>query len=270
MFKLKIDLLPKGAWNNDFSKTLPQKEWDKIREICYKKANYRCQICGCKTNDLDAHEVWIFDAKKTTQTLKDIIAICTKCHGVIHFKNTVRLGYGLEAKKHFIYVNKCTEMDFAKHLSEAIINYEELNKVYRWKMIADLSKFGGTNEAIKNIDMPYIINPYDAVKWHELNYDQIKEMFIIKKFDNNLKCTPQIASIQVDNYQGKIIIDSLFADRVEWYINDEKYETKYNIIGRFITTFSVINQDNSKLWFKLSNENGYIISKPFKLKKISV
>ena len=29
--KLTIELLPKGAWGNDFSKTLSKKDWDTIR-----------------------------------------------------------------------------------------------------------------------------------------------------------------------------------------------------------------------------------------------
>ena len=43
-FKLTIEMLPKGAWDNDFSKTLPQKEWDIVRNACYQKANHKCQI----------------------------------------------------------------------------------------------------------------------------------------------------------------------------------------------------------------------------------
>ena len=34
-YKLTIDLLPKGAWGNDFSKTLSQKNWDILRNKCY-------------------------------------------------------------------------------------------------------------------------------------------------------------------------------------------------------------------------------------------
>jgi len=33
---LTIDLLPKGAWGNNFSKTLSKKDWDVIRDACYK------------------------------------------------------------------------------------------------------------------------------------------------------------------------------------------------------------------------------------------
>lgn len=69
-YKLKIDLLPKGAWDNDLSKTLPKKDWDLLRNKCYERAHHRCQICGYQTDYLDAHEVWDFNVNKKTQTLK--------------------------------------------------------------------------------------------------------------------------------------------------------------------------------------------------------
>ena len=133
--KLTISMLPKGAWNNDFSKTLSKKDWDKLREVALKRANGRCEICGYKTEELDVHEEWDFDVKKKTQTLKNIIAICSRCHGVKHFKNSVRLGFGEEAQEHFIKVNNCSEMQFASHLNKSLINYEERNKVLRWKLL---------------------------------------------------------------------------------------------------------------------------------------
>ncbi len=141
--KLNIDLLPKGAWNNDFSKSLPKKDWDKLRENCYRKANHRYQICGYQTDRLDAYEMWEFDNRRKTQTLKDIIAICTKCYGVIHFKNTTRLGFREETKNYFCKLINCSEMEFANHLNQAIIEYNERNNIFRWKIVAELERFGG-------------------------------------------------------------------------------------------------------------------------------
>ena len=57
--KLTINMLPKGAWYNDFSKTLSKKHWDILREFALKRANGRCEICGYKTDDLDVHEEWV-------------------------------------------------------------------------------------------------------------------------------------------------------------------------------------------------------------------
>lgn len=175
--KLTIDLLPKGAWNNDLSKTLSKKDWDTLREFCYKKAQGKCQICGAQTNDLDAHEVWEFNIKDKTQTLKDIVAICTKCHGVKHFKNSSRLGFAQSAKQHFMRVNNSSEIEFASHLTKAILDYEELNKIYRWKMIANLDKFGGNGVDVKQNNIPLIKNPYENVNWDVATFEEKKNLF---------------------------------------------------------------------------------------------
>lgn len=266
-FKLKIDLLPKGAWNNDLSKTLPKKDWDTLREICYKKANHRCQICGEQTDDLDAHEVWEFNEEDKTQTLKDIIAICSSCHGVIHFKNSVRLGYGQQAKAHFLKVNKCSEMDFAGHLHQALIDYDNRNKILRWNIIANLDRFGGKNIELTTKNIPIINTPYDNINWASISYEDTKKLFNIVK-DNSLIGAPKIISINVNNYQGIIHIKSLFADRIEWFLDGVKIKTKYNTIGEFSTNFCVEGLEGSLLNFKLSNSHGYLLSQNFKLNKL--
>ena len=164
--KLKIELLPKGAWGNDFSRTLSKKDWDKLRKKCYERANHKCQICGYETDDLDAHEVWDFDIKTKTQTLVDIVALCSKCHGVKHIRNSQRLGFGENAKRLFMKVNNCNELEFATHLTKAQIDFEERNKIYRWKMIANLERFGGKDIKIKEVYIPLIKSEY---KEDELN-----------------------------------------------------------------------------------------------------
>ena len=261
-FKLTIDLLPKGAWNNDLSKTLSTKDWDILRKLCYEKSNHKCQICGERTDDLDAHEVWQFDEKNKTQTLKDIIGVCSKCHGVIHFRNSVRLGYGELAKKHFLKVNQCSEMEFASHLNKALIEYEQRNKIFRWKMIANLERFGGKNIELKTRNIPIIISPYDDINWSGLSYQDTKNLFKIVR-DDSLIGAPKIFSIDIDNYQGVIHLKSLFSDKIEWFLNGEKIKTKYNTIGQFSTSLHVEGLNGSQLNFKLSNSHGYIVSKNF-------
>ena len=262
--KLTIDLLPKGAWNNDFSKTLPKKDWDAIRNNCYKKANGKCEICGFHTEDLDAHEVWDFNIEKRTQTLKDIIAICSKCHGVIHFKNSVRLGYGEQAKEHFMKTNNCSETDFASHLMRALYGYEEKNKIFRWKMIANLEKFGGKDIEIKQRNIPLIKSPYTGVEWEHLSFQDTKGLFKIKT-NYNFIGAPKIISIEVDNYQGIICVKSLFADRIEWFLDEIKIGTKYHTAGLFTTKLKVNDLIGKLLKFKLIGEGGETISKTFEL-----
>lgn len=264
-YKLSINLLPRGAWNNDFSKTLPKYEWDILREICYKKANHKCQICGFVTDELDAHEVWEFDLKNKIQILKDIIGICSKCHGVIHFKNSVRLGCANSAKEHFLNVNKCTEWDFVNHLAEAVLIYQERNAVYRWKIKADLIKFGLDNATIKKRSIPFIKNPYERVDWNFFNYKETRKMFKIIRNNNDLLGAPQINYIEVDNYQGTITISSLFANKIIWFLDGVKIKVKYNVVGNFTTALKVENLEGKELYFVLFGDGGETTSKIFEL-----
>lgn len=268
-FKLTIDLLPKGAWNNDFSKTLPKKEWDILRNACYAKANHKCEICGFETDELDAHEVWNFDVKTKTQTLVNILTLCSKCHGVKHYRNSTRLGYGEEAKQHFMKVNNCSEMEFATHLVQAQMDFEARNKIYRWKINADLTKFGLENATIKEKNIPLIKDPYENVDWCGLSYKDTEQIFETKR-NGHILGTPKIVSVEVDNYQGTIRVKSLFTDRIEWYQDGIKIKTKYNVAGPFDTIFKVQNSNGIELQFKLIGTGGATISQVYRLSLLGV
>lgn len=250
--KLEIELLPKGAWGNDFSRTLSKKDWDVLRKFCYDKANHKCTICGFETDDLDAHEVWDFDINTRTQTLIDIIALCSRCHGVKHIRNSQRLGFGENAKKHFMKVNNCNELEFVTHLANAQIEFEERNKIYRWKMVADLEKFGGKNIEIKKINLPLIKSEYNE-----------QEINLLK---NECNFTPRILDININNYEGTISISCDKTNKIEWF--DDKLnllDTEFNFGEKFNTKFSVKNLYCSYLTFKLTGEYGEKISKRFDL-----
>lgn len=265
--KLSIELLPKGAWNNDFSNTLPKKEWDIIREFCYKKANHRCQICGFETDDLDAHEVWEFDAKNKTQTLKNIIGICSKCHGVKHIRNSKRLGHEEDAKKHFIKVNNCSELEYAAALAQAQLKFDELNKVYRWKIIADLEKYGLKNPTIKEQNIPFIINPYEGIDWGNITIDKKMAIFHLLELEPSINWVnpPKVLKLNVDNYQGIIQVICQDANKIEWYLDGRKIKTAYNVIWRFKTEIKVENLNGRELTFIIYGDGGKTLSKLFEL-----
>lgn len=249
--KLSIDLLPKGAWNNDFSRTLLKNDWDLLRNECYRKANGKCQICSIATKDLNAHEVWDFNIEKKTQTLKDIIGICNKCHSVIHYKNSERLGFANNAKQHFMKVNNCSELEFAKNLALALIKFEEKNKIYRWKIIANLTRFCNKKIEIKEHYFPKIINPYID--------DEIEEL------SNQCNYNPQVIELQVNNYQGEIKLKLNRTNKIEWFINDQIFTKKFNFGKTFNTSFCVKDSVGSELYFIIYNNNGKYKSKIFKL-----
>ncbi len=264
--KLTINMLPKGAWNNDFSKTLSKKDWERLRVFALKRANGKCEICGYETDDLDVHEEWQFNVKKKTQTLTDILAICSRCHGVKHFKNSVRLGYGEEAQEHFLKVNNCSEMQFANHFNKALIEYEERNKIFRWKIISDLEKFGGSGIEIKQNNIPLIKNPYENIDWDDYDFIKHKYKSLFNINSINLYCSePSILSLNIDNYQGIITVICENANKIEWYLDEKKVKTKYNVVGLFTINIKVKNLFGKRLFFKVIGKGGETISKTFEL-----
>lgn len=250
--KLTIDLLPKGAWGNDLSIILAKKDWETLREFALKRANGECEICGFKTDNLDVHEDWDFDIKNKTQTLKDIKAICTRCHGVKHFRNSKRLGFEEEAKKHFLEVNQCNELEFASHLLQAEILFNERNEIYYWKMKLDLSKFGGSEIPIPDTSRLQIVNPYS-----EKDLDDFK---------NETNLTPRILDIKVNNYTGEIVVKSDISNKISWFVDDKLVKKQFNCAYIFKSTFSVAKIDGGSVYFKLYGDYGEKTSKKFILK----
>ena len=259
-YKLTIDLLPRGAWGNDFSKTLGKRDWDRLREACYERAGNRCEICGARDTELDAHEVWDFDIKRGTQTLTGIIALCSACHGVKHMRNSERIGYGESSKRHFMNVNKCSSIDFAGHYAEAQAMFEARNKVLRWKVIADLARFGGEGNEVPERYIPYIISPYEGVRTGE-RYGGTR----VKSGKYEYIGPPKLHSIEVDNYQGTITVVSSDTNKIEWSLDGQYLKTKYNVVGKFTTTLKVEDLRGKKLRFRLTGEGGETYSEMFEL-----
>ncbi len=261
--KLNINLLPRGAWGNDLSNTLPKKEWDILRNYCYKRANNHCEICGKYDENLNAHEEWIFDKNTKIQTLTKIIGVCSNCHGVIHFRNSERNGYGDNAKKHFMKINNCNQLEFAKHYFLEQNRFDELSKIKRWKVVADLSKFGGEGIGLKQRILPYIINPYKNIEILLGNYNELFEVVRNIECKSEFILEPRVRDIEIDNYAGTISIKANFANKIDWFLDGKKIKTKYNSPWKFIFCICVENLNGKKLNFIITGKGGYIKSKDF-------
>lgn len=265
--KLTIDLLPKGAWGNDLSSTLPKKDWDKLREFCYKRFDNKCAVCGEENVLLNAHEIWDFDIKNKTQTLVDIVALCPKCHGVKHMRNSERLGYGENAKRHFMKVNECSELDFVNYYAEQQLKFDILSEVYRWKIIADLKKFGGEDIQVEQRKLPFIINPYEETPWYIAEPEKIFEAIHFNDNEGFQYILPRVRYIDVDNYSGTITLVTDYTNKIEWMAGDKVIAKQFNLSGKFLPKFNVENLKEKSIYFKLYNLNGVMISKEFKLQE---
>ena len=133
-YKLNFELVPDGCWYSNLRSILKPADWDKLRRYVYNKAGGKCEICGEKTSRLDAHEKWSYDKKNKVQKLESIIAVCKKCHSVIHIGRTQLMGNEDAAIEHFMKVNNCSYADYVKALGEANKKHRELNEVDEWSL----------------------------------------------------------------------------------------------------------------------------------------
>ena len=153
--KLKIELIPQTAFYSNLRKNISQKNWAKLGDQVRANAKYKCEICGSDGKNqvfttrgsikgtLDCHEIWAYNEKNHTQTLKGFIALCHDCHMIKHIglaKIHASKGLGNMDKliEHFMKINKLKRSDFDKH-------YEESFEVWRnrsqFKWNTNLSKW---------------------------------------------------------------------------------------------------------------------------------
>ena len=177
-------------------------------------------------------------------------------------RNSERIGYGDSAKRHFLNVNKCNEIIFAGHYAEAQILFDERSAVERWKIKADLARFGGSGIEIRERNIPKIISPYEEVI-NTVEYAVAR----VKSGANGYIGTPKIRSVTVDNYQGTIMVVCNDANRIEWSMDGRLIKTKYNVTGKFVTTLNVEGLGGAGLRFRLVGDGGETYSDIFELTK---
>ena len=86
--------------------------WDEKRQVAYAERDYHCWACGIHKSNakyhqwLEAHECYLYDYKKCTLTMKEIVALCHFCHNYIHsgrLEHLRRKGEISEEKYHAIH-----------------------------------------------------------------------------------------------------------------------------------------------------------------------
>ena len=135
-YKLNFELVPEELWYANLRSILRAEDWDVVRRDAYKRAGYRCRICGADGR-MEAHEKWSYDDKRAVQKLEDVLALCHNCHLVKHIGRTQLMGKEGEAMEHFMKVNACSQMDYHSALAKANEEYRARNKVEGW--VTDVS-----------------------------------------------------------------------------------------------------------------------------------
>jgi len=106
-----------------------------VRKKCYRKANYRCEICGGvgPNHPVECHEKWEYNDKTRIQKLTGLIALCPACHEVKHIGLASVNGRFYNAIEHLAKVNGCTWEDARTYAEEQMELWEGRNQ-FDWKL----------------------------------------------------------------------------------------------------------------------------------------
>jgi len=125
--RLAIEPIPAGSQLASLAKLMPRDHWDRLRRAVYRRAGYRCEVCG-RPGRMYCHEVWQFNERTGCQWLRGFQALCCDCHDVKHVlfvrddRNQARL------LQHFVTINRLTCQQGRAYLQAARQRQSQLNQ----------------------------------------------------------------------------------------------------------------------------------------------
>jgi hypothetical protein len=127
--RLSIELIPATSWFTNVRSAVSEAEWKRLRQGCYRKAGYRCEVCGGRGEQwpVEAHEVfeYVLESGGHVQRLLRLIALCPLCHKVKHFGLARVNGEQEQAGQHLMRVNGWTRQQAYDHVQAAFALWEE-------------------------------------------------------------------------------------------------------------------------------------------------
>lgn len=135
---LTIELVPSTSWYSNVRSQVSSQEWDRLRRPVYRRANWRCEICGGRgqRHAVECHEVWYYDDAAQIQRLEGLIALCPACHEVKHIGRTSLMRGDEAAIMHLAVVNEWT-VDRADAYVDLALDIWKLRSELSWRL--DLS-----------------------------------------------------------------------------------------------------------------------------------
>ena len=153
---LFIDLIPQTCWFTNVRYCTDSRDWDRLRNHVYSRVNNTCECCHNKTNDIEAHERWHYDADTKTQKLVRLVALCNMCHTTTHMGLAQIRGKGDEALEHLKQVRNFTQEEVIEHKNQAFQVWRERNEI-EWNL--DLSLLTDNNIKLsKNVSSEERVN----------------------------------------------------------------------------------------------------------------
>jgi hypothetical protein len=135
---LQPELVPESQWYKNMRTQNPKKFWDKLRNACYKKAGYRCEICGDTgqnqgyKHSVECHEIWEYNFSHHTQTLTGLIALCPWCHKTKHAGLALHKNELAIVELQMMRVNQISQDQAQDLIFDAFELWSKRNKI-KWK-----------------------------------------------------------------------------------------------------------------------------------------
>jgi hypothetical protein len=114
---------------------LPAEEWNRLRRIVYRRARYRCEICGERgpAHPVECHEWWEYLDLTRVQRLIGLRALCPGCHGVKHLGRSYAKGDGNAALERLARVNGWTA-EQAEAYAELVFGIWQIRSETDWRL----------------------------------------------------------------------------------------------------------------------------------------
>jgi hypothetical protein len=143
-----IDLIPANSWNKSLAKKWHGSKWDNIRKREYKRAHYKCELCGSGNRKLICHEKWNFDDVNHVQKLVGYEVVCEDCNLVMH------LGYAGVVGKMELALSQLMKLTGynqrrINELVEEIFDEWSRRSKFTWKIDVSLENKDAESEQIK-------------------------------------------------------------------------------------------------------------------------
>lgn len=130
---LFVDLVPSSCWFTNVRSCVSQKDWERLRRMITRRAQFRCEACGASEDRetrrwLEAHERWTYDDATRTQRLARLICLCTDCHTATHFGRAQVIGIADAALVHLRAVTGMSKAHADAHVADAFRTWEQRSR----------------------------------------------------------------------------------------------------------------------------------------------
>jgi hypothetical protein len=146
---LFVDLIPSTSWFTNVRSAVDRRDWERLRQMVYRRAGYRCEACGCHRDTpaglhMEAHERFSYDLATGMQKLRRLVCLCTACHGTTHFGFAQISGEEQAAMGHLQFVTGMNYNQARRHIAEAFDLWDIRNGT-RWQLDLSVISDAGVN-----------------------------------------------------------------------------------------------------------------------------